>query len=266
MSRIGNIFTSPGYKALVAYLTVGYPDLDTTLRAAGVLAASGCDLIELGIPFSDPLADGATIQRASYRALQNGVTPGVCLNAARALSRCVDTPLAFMTYLNPVLRYGCDAFARECREAGVSGIIVPDLPPDQDSGLRDAAEREGLDMVYLLAPNSPEERIRLVARHTRGFIYLVSLTGVTGTRTALSGEVAAFASRVRAATAAPLCVGFGISTPEQARQMARSADGVIIGSRLIQLIEKDPSLASLAQFVREVRGALDEQAEAAPKG
>ena len=255
MSGVGEIF-KPGHKALIAYLTVGHPDKDATVRAAKLLASAGCDLIELGIPFSDPLADGATIQRASHRALLNGVTPGVCLDIARQLTCQINIPLVFMTYLNPLLSYGCAEFTRDCRASGVGGLIIPDLPPDEGGEVEQAALKEGLDMIYLLAPNSSPERVRLVSDRSRGFIYLVSLTGTTGVRSFVSKELDGFVQRVRAVTRTPLCVGFGISTPEQAVQAASSSDGVIIGSRIMQLLEDDPSLAALGQFIREIRGAL----------
>ena len=257
MSRIAEIFKKPGRKALIGYLTAGYPDIDATLKAVRVLAASGCDLIELGIPFSDPLADGATIQRASCEALRKGVTPEMCLDAARELGRQINAPIVFMTYLNPILRYDTAAFTRACRNAGVAGLIIPDLPPDESGELEAAARGEGLDMIYLLAPNSSTGRIRLAAKHSSGFIYLVSLTGVTGARAALSADLGQFVASVRAETKTPLCVGFGIAAPAQAVEAARAADGVIIGSRLIQLVEEDSSLAKLGEFVAAVRQALD---------
>ena len=256
MSCINDIFDRLGHKALIAYLTVGYPDVDTTLKAAMLLADSGCDLIELGIPFSDPLADGATIQQASFQALRNGVTPRVCLDVAGEFVRKTDIPLVFMSYLNPVMRYG-GSFVREARRAGVAGLIIPDLPPDEGGELEAIAIEEGLDLIYLLAPYSSPARVRLVAARSRGFIYLVSLQGVTGARIALSGDLEDFIDRVRAVTTTPLCVGFGISTPGQARQATALADGVIIGSRILQLIAEDASLRSLERFIKDVRREID---------
>ena len=166
MSQIASVF-KPGYKALIAYLTVGYPDLETTRRAAIALASSGSDIIELGIPFSDPLADGTTIQRASHHALQNGITPQQCLTMAGQIHREINTPLVFMTYYNPVYHFGLDAFCRHCADAGVSGLIVPDLPPEEGPELEAVAEKNKLDLIYLLAPTSQEGRIRLVAEHSQ---------------------------------------------------------------------------------------------------
>ena len=256
MSQISAVF-KPGHKALIAYITLGYPTLETSYQAAITLAGNGCDIIELGIPFSDPLADGTTIQTASYAALQNGVTPPVCLDVARQLSSRMDTPLIFMTYINPVMCSGVERFIYESGDAGVAGMIVPDLPPEEGSKLQAAAHGQGLDIIYLLAPNSPDERISLVSRQSSGFIYLVSLTGVTGTSETLSDSLDEFICRVRALTSLPLCVGFGISSAEQARRAAQKADGVIIGSKLIQLIEEDRSLSKLRDFLVGIRGAID---------
>ncbi len=256
MSQIASVF-KPDYKALIAYLTVGYPDLEVTRKAAIALANNGADIIELGIPFSDPLADGTTIQRASHRALQNGVTPQLCLEMAGQLHREITTPLVFMTYYNPVYHFGLDAFCRQCADVGVSGLIVPDLPPEEGQELEAVAQKHKLDLIYLLAPTSNNERIKIVAEHSQGFIYLVSVTGVTGARDTLPENLEKFITRVRKQTAKPLCIGFGISTAEQARQLARIADGVILGSRIIQLIESDSSLTELSDFTRQLRNALN---------
>lgn len=254
MSRIDKVFKT-GRKALIAYITTGYPDIDTTVRAATVLSNKGCDIIELGIPFSDPLADGATIQQASYRALQNGITPEICLETAAAIRRNIDTPLVFMTYFNPVLNFGLEAFCRSCRPAGIDGLIVPDLPPEEGSELERVTLETGLDLIYLLAPTSTADRIATVAGRSRGFIYLVSLAGVTGARDSLPPELEDFVEKVRRETEKPLCVGFGIATPEQANRVAAVADGVIVGSRLVQLLEEDATLASLEIFVSGLRQA-----------
>jgi len=256
MSRISQVFEG-GHKALIGYITAGYPDIAATPVIAKALAAAGCDIIELGIPFSDPLADGATIQQASYRALLQGTTPRSCLEAAALIRKDIDTPLVFMTYYNPVLSYGLDAFCRGCAGAGINGLIVPDLPPEEGGELESLTLEHGLDLIYLLAPTSTSDRIKAVAARSRGFIYLVSLTGVTGARQSLPADLEVFVKRVRRRAGLPLCVGFGISTPEQARHIGAIADGVIVGSRLIQLIEEDSTLASLRSFVTGMRQALD---------
>jgi len=255
MSNLSEVFQSKR-KALIAYVTTGYPDVEVTLKVVPLLAESGCDIIELGIPFSDPLADGITIQNASHQALQNGVTTQKCLEIAGQLSKKLGTPLIFMTYFNPVMNYGLDKFSRDCRDAGVSGLIIPDLPPEEGGELEACAGQNNVDVIYLLAPNSTEGRIKLVAERSHGFIYLVSLTGVTGARNSLAADLGEFVNKVRKAARQPLCVGFGISTPEQAAKVARFADGVIIGSRIIQLMESDPSLETVGDFVRGVRQAL----------
>lgn len=261
MSRISSVFNQPGHKALIAFVTVGYPDLEATMKVVPLLAHSGCDIVELGIPFSDPLADGVTIQKAGFCALQNGVTPKLCLKIANELNQTVQTPLVFMTYFNPVFSYGLEEFCHACARSGIDGLIIPDLPPEEGTDLEAIAQRQSLDLVYLLAPTSTEDRIRLVAQRSRGFIYIVSVTGVTGVRNKLPAGLAAFVAKVRKAATQPLCVGFGISTVEQARQVARIADGVIVGSRIIQLMELKDDFLSVSNFVRELRHALDESPE-----
>jgi tryptophan synthase alpha chain len=256
VSGVASAFSPPGHKALIPYITVGYPTIDATLKVVHTLARNGADIVELGIPFSDPLADGVTIQKSSFHALRNGVTPQLCLEIAKELRRKVNIPLVFMTYFNPVLSYGLKEFGAACAESGISGLIIPDLPPEEGSELEAISQREGLDLIYLLAPTSSEGRIRLVSERSRGFIYLVSVSGVTGVRKSLPPDLAAFVSRVKRLTRQPVCVGFGISTAEQAKQVAQMADGVIIGSRIIQLMEAEES--SLRNFVKGLRTALDE--------
>jgi tryptophan synthase alpha chain len=256
LSRIASVFTRANHTALIPYITVGYPSVETTLKVVPLLAGSGCDIIELGIPFSDPLADGATIQRASYEALRQGVTPGVCFEVAQELRRQVEVPLVFMTYYNPVLKFGLEQFCSKCTKVGIDGLIIPDLPPEEGQELEKSTRSHELDLIYLLSPASTEERIRLVAGKSSGFIYLVSLTGVTGARAKLPEELEGFVARVRNRTEKPLCVGFGVSTPEQARRVGRVADGVIVGSRIIQLLDEDKSLQNACSFVKSLREAL----------
>ncbi len=256
MSVITSVF-EPGYKALIGYVTAGFPKQDATVKIASTLAEGGCDIIELGIPFSDPLADGATIQKASYQSLQQGITPQACLNIAAEIRQKITTPLVFMTYYNPILNYGLESFCEKCTKVGVNGLIVPDLPPEEGLELERATHKNNLDLIYLLAPTSTDGRISTVAARSRGFIYLVSLTGVTGTRNSLSPEIKGFVKRVRVKTDLPLCVGFGISKVEHAVEAAALADGIIIGSKLIELIEEDASLTTLKSFIASVRKALD---------
>jgi tryptophan synthase alpha chain len=256
LSRISSSFTQASHTALIPYVTVGYPSIEITLKIVPLLASSGCDIIELGIPFSDPLADGATIQRASCEALRRGMTPKVCFEVAQELRRQVEIPLVFMTYYNPVLKFGLEQFCSKCAEVGIDGLIIPDLPPEEGKELQQSTERYALDFIYLLSPASTEERIRLVTSKASGFIYLVSLTGVTGARDKLPEELESFVARVKEKTEKPLCVGFGVSTPEQARRIAKVADGVIVGSRIIQLLDEDKSLKNVRSFVRSLREAL----------
>jgi tryptophan synthase alpha chain len=257
MSHIAEVFADRKRKALVAYVTAGYPDVETTLKVGPELIRAGADIIELGIPFSDPLADGVTIQRASFKALENGITTRTCLEMARQLREQIHTPLVFMSYFNPLFQYGLERFCRDCGRAGVDGLIIPDLPPEEGTPLEKIAANHGIDVIYLLAPTSTDERKRLVAEHSRGFVYLVSVTGVTGARKQLPADLSQFIKKVRKVTDKPLCVGFGITTPEQARRVTRLADGVIVGSRLIQLMEEDSSLRSTVRLVKEMRQAID---------
>jgi tryptophan synthase alpha chain len=256
LSRIASVFARAKQTVLIPYLTVGYPSAETTLKAVALFARNGCDIIELGIPFSDPLADGATIQQASYNALRQGITTNVCFEVARELRGTVKIPLVFMTYYNPVLRFGLERFCLRSAEAGIDGLIIPDLPPEEGEDLGRSTERHGLDLIYLLSPASSEQRIRLVTDRSSGFIYLVSLTGVTGARDRLPEELESFVGSVKKRTEKPLCVGFGVSTPEQARRVAAVADGVIVGSRIVQLLGKDRSLRSASSFVKSLREAL----------
>ncbi|AII61423.1 tryptophan synthase subunit alpha [Dehalococcoides mccartyi] len=255
MSRVSDAFQKR--KSLIAYITVGYPDIETTLRLVPLLEENGVDIIELGIPFSDPLADGVTIQNASYQALQNGVTPEVCLSVAALLKEKISIPMVFMGYYNPIYNYGLTKFCQKCATAGVSGFIIPDLPPGEAQDIDFAATEAGLDIIFLLAPTSTDERIKLVAAKSRGFIYLVSHSGVTGATANLPADLSSFVNRVRKTARQPLAVGFGISTPEQAQNISKFSDGIIVGSRILQLVQTDPSLEKVATFIRQLRQSLD---------
>lgn len=241
--------------ALMPYLPVGYPDLETTLALAPALAAAGADLFELGVPYSDPQADGATLQRATHRALENGVTPRRCLEVAAEVRRSVDVPLLLMSYYNPVLRFGNVAFCQAAAAAGVDGLIVPDLPPEEAGELREAARAAGLDLIFLVAPTSTDERLRIVAEAASGFIYCVSLAGVTGARAQLSAGLADYLARVRRFTDLPLAVGFGISRPEHVREVGQHADGAIVASALVDRLDRlapDERVAGAAAYLREL--------------
>lgn len=246
MSRIAEAFA--GLRAgrrtgLVAFLTVGYPSVEDTLRLVPALIEGGADVIELGVPFSDPLAEGPTIQRSSHHALERGVTPAVCLEVVAGLrAQGVEAPIVLMGYYNPLLSYGLEELCRDAAAVGADGIIAVDLPPEESHPLRDACRRRGLDLVYLLAPTSTDGRIELVAGLASGFVYCVSVTGVTGAREELPAGLSAFVNRVRARTPLPVAVGFGISKPKHFRAVARIADAAVIGSAIIDEIDRsDPS-------------------------
>jgi tryptophan synthase alpha chain len=243
--------------ALMPYFTLGYPDPDTSLAIIEAVAPYS-DLLELGVPFSDPLADGPTIQRSTQRALEMGATPAACLDMARELRRRgVTTPALFMGYYNPILAYGLERYVADSAEAGMDGFIVPDLPPEEAGDLERLSAEAGLALVHLLAPTSNPRRIATAAR-AQGFIYLVSLTGVTGARANLTEGLADFVGRVRAHTNAPLAVGFGISRPEQAAAVGRLADGVIVGSALINAVDAATTdkPGAAAAFVQSLQQSL----------
>jgi len=240
-----------GRAAFLPYFPVGYPSYDASLDAITALAAAGADGFEIGLPFSDPLADGPTIQAATQVALENGITVGRGLGALCDLrARGVTQPLLLMGYLNPLLSYGLDRFARAAHSAGAAGVIVPDLPPEEAGQFAAACAREGLALIFFLAPTSSPARIKQVAAQARGFIYLVSVTGVTGARDALPPELGAFVARVRAQTDVPLVLGFGISRAEQVRELTGLVDGFIVGSALVR------AAAAGADAVRDLGGTL----------
>ena len=232
-----------GRAGLVAFLTVGYPDVASTLRLVPALVEGGADIIELGVPFSDPLAEGPTIQRSSFAALQQGVTIGTSLEVtARLRAEGVDVPIVPMGYYNPILAYGVDAFAADAASAGADGLIVVDLPPEESEPLRRACLKGDLRLIYLLAPTSTDERIQRVAKLASGFVYCVSVTGITGARQELAPGLEAFVKRVRSFTPLPIAVGFGISQRKHFQAVGRIADAAVIGSAIIDEIDScDPS-------------------------
>jgi tryptophan synthase alpha chain len=245
--------------ALMPYYTLGYPDADLSPRIIEAIAEAGADLIELGIPFSDPLADGPTIQRASQIALENGITVGRCLQiAAQLRQHGISQPLVLMGYYNPILNYGVERFVGEARLAGADGFIIPDLPPQEGGRMRSACQDHHMALIYLLTPNSTRERIRYIASLANGFLYLVSITGVTGARKALPADLLDFISSVRQETTTPLAVGFGISTQQQARMVGSHSDGVIVGSALIEATSNvaDPC-QSASRFITSLRQAME---------
>jgi tryptophan synthase alpha chain len=250
---------SQGRAALMPYFTLGYPSPDASVEILEAIARSGADLIELGIPFSDPLADGPTIQRSTQIALDAGMNAAGCLEiVSRLRARGVEQPLLLMGYYNPMLAYGTGRFVEDAAAAGADGFIIPDLPIEEAGEMEAACQRAELALVFLAAPTSTEERLAEAARRTTGLLYLVSLTGVTGARNTLSADLQAFVERVRARARTPLAVGFGISSPEQARLVGCLADGVIVGSALISAVgESDRPAAAASAFIKVLREALE---------
>ena len=243
-ARIGRAFArarNEGRVALLPYVMTGYPDLETSEALALALAQAGADVIELGIPFSDPLADGVTIQHAGQVALDRGTTLGTSLSLAGRLSTQIDVPVILMGYFNPIFSFGVERFCVHAAAAGVAGLIVPDLPPEEAVPLAIAAERRGIELIYLVSPTSPDTRIRLVAhaadRTGNGFVYCVSISGVTGARDTLSEQLPDLLARVRAHTKLPLAVGFGISRAEHVTRVGALADGAVVASALLNAVD-----------------------------
>ena len=261
MNRIENAFKNK--PIFMPYFPLGYPDLDTSINVIEALAKNGADLIEVGLSFSDPLADGPVIQKATQIALGKGITVRKSLEAVKELrQRGVDIPLVMMGYYNPMLAYGLEKFICDAVDAGVDGFIIPDLPPEEADEFTfalggAACEDEALPLIQMLAPTSPNERMEMIARNAKGFIYLVSVTGVTGERKSISEGLGELIARVREHTSVPICVGFGISTPEQARQVGALADGVIVGSACVKTIGGSESPVDAAKrFAAEFQRAL----------
>ena len=257
MSRIGDTFArlgKSGDKALITFITAGDPDLATTAGLIPRMVAAGADIIELGVPFSDPMADGPTIQKASERALAAGTTLAGILAMVKELRVSCQVPLLLMGYYNPIYIYGVERFCRDAVAAGVDGVLVVDLPPEESAELKDVADRAGLDVIFLLTPTSDASRIKTVNRLGRGFVYYVSVTGVTGARTSLAASLAETVTAVRDQVRLPLAVGFGISTPQQAGDVAAVADGVVVGSAIVKLFEEQRGEELTARVVAMVRG------------
>jgi tryptophan synthase alpha chain len=272
VSRIEKRFAAlkaEGRAGLVAYLTAGDPDLDTSTRLFEGVAAAGADLIEIGMPFSDPMADGPLIQAAGLRALQSGMTLKKTLALVRDLrARDPDTPYVLMGYYNPIYRYGAEAFARDAVAAGVDGLIIVDLPPEEEAELADPATKAGLDLVRLATPTSDEQRLPAIVERASGFVYYVAIAGITGTRSADTASVRDAVARIRRFTRLPVAAGFGIKTPEQAAEIARAADAAVVGSALVDRLAQnldaygkaepglvDAVLADIAALAKGIRGA-----------
>jgi tryptophan synthase alpha chain len=264
MNRIDKKFKKlkkKGAKAFIAYITAGDPNLSVTKKIVLSLEASGVDIVELGIPFSDPIADGPTIQAASHRALAGGVTLKKIFSMMGDLRKDTQIPVVFMTYYNPVLKYGIEKFIKDCVIKGVDGVIVPDLPPEEAKDLMRYAKKNGISTIFLAAPTSTRKRTAMIAERSRGFIYYVSLTGVTGVRRDLPPEVASNVRTIKSISDKPVAVGFGISSPGQARDIAKAADGVIVGSAIVKIIAgngKDVKalISKVASFSKRIARAV----------
>ncbi len=255
MTRTADAFAEG--KAFIPFITCGDPDLETTARLVRAMADSGADLIELGIPFSDPTAEGPVIQQANERALKAGTTTDKVFDLVRDLRRDVTIPMVFMTYANVVFSYGKERFCERCREVGIQGMILPDVPYEEKDEFDPVCKENGLDLISLIAPTS-EDRIGRIARDASGFVYCVSSLGVTGVRSEITTDIGAMVRLVKQAKEIPCAVGFGISTPDQARQMAQHADGVIVGSAIMKLIAKHgrDSEPYVAEYVKQMKDAV----------
>ncbi|MDR1586017.1 MAG: tryptophan synthase subunit alpha [Treponema sp.] len=266
MSRIANAFGisagRPGGKAFIGFLTGGDPSIEKSKDYILEMIRAGADMVEIGIPFSDPIAEGPVIQEANIRALKAGATVEKIfglVESVRKTPESSETPLVFLTYLNPVFRYGYEAFFRRCAEAGVDGIIIPDLPFEEQGEVKASAVRHGIDLISLIAPTS-EDRIKEIAAAATGFIYLVSSMGVTGIRSTITTDLASMAAAVRSVTKVPCAVGFGINTPAQAAEIAKTADGIIVGSAIVKIIaaHQDDAEPRIASYVKEMKAAAEQ--------
>ena len=255
MSKIRSAFENG--KAFIPFITCGDPDLETTAAVVRAAAENGADLIELGIPFSDPTAEGPVIQGANVRALRGGVTTDKIFDLVRELRRDVTIPMVFMTYANVVFSYGAERFISTCREIGIDGLILPDLPFEEKEEFQPLCRQYGVDLISLIAPTS-ENRIAMIAKEAEGFLYIVSSLGVTGTRSEIKTDLASIVKVVRENTSIPCAIGFGISTPEQAKRMADTADGAIVGSAIIKLLERygKDAPAQIGAYVKSMKDAM----------
>ena len=248
-------------KALIIYITAGYPDLETTIKLVKLMETEGVDVIELGVPFSDPLADGPTIQFSSYAALQKGINLNRIFNTVKEIRKDCSIPLVLMSYINPVYKYGAEKFFQHCWEKGIDGVIIPDLIIEESNEFSRFARQNNIDIIFLATPTSSESRLKKIAQKTEGFLYYVALTGTTGTRDKLNKGLFPQLARLRRLCSKPIACGFGISSPKQAALVARYADGVIIGSAIIDLIrkseDKKEALNKVKEFIFCIRREID---------
>ena len=252
MSRIRDTFKKE--KAFIAFVTGGDPDIDTSYELIKTMAASGADIIEIGIPFSDPIAEGPVIQEASLRALKAGTTTDSLFGLVEKLRKEIEIPLVFMTYMNPIYVYGTERFMKRCAEVGIDGVIVPDVPFEEKAELAGQCREHGIDLISMIAPTS-KERIETIAKEAEGFIYCVSSLGVTGVRSEIKTDIGSMVKHVKAVTDVPVAVGFGIATPEQAEKMASLSDGAIVGSAIVKLVAKYGKEAApyVADYVKSMK-------------
>lgn len=255
-NKIKNAFENK--KAFIAFLTAGDPDMESTITYIKAMAEAGADLIEIGIPFSDPTAEGVVIQEANIRALSNGMNTNKVFEIVEEVRKTVTIPLVFMTYLNPVFHYGYDAFFAKCRQVGIDGIIIPDLPYEEREEVAVPAAKYDVSLISMLAPTS-DNRIKMIAKEADGFIYVVSSMGVTGVRENIQTDIGAIVRSAKEVTDVPCAVGFGISTPEQAQKMAGLSDGAIVGSAIVKIIAKNGKNAEkeLREYVASMKKALE---------
>lgn len=256
MSKINNAFKNG--KAFIAFLTAGDPSLEKTEQYILTMEKSGADLIEIGIPFSDPIAEGKVIERANIRALNAGTTTDKIFDMVQRVRQKTDVPLVFLTYLNPVFSYGYEKFFQKCRAVGIDGIIIPDLPFEEKIEILPYANENEVDLISLIAPTS-EDRISMIAQQGKGFIYVVSSMGVTGVRKEITTDLQIMMQTIKAASNIPICVGFGISTPEQGKEISNFCDGVIVGSAIVKIIEEygQNAEAPLANYVAKMKRSLN---------
>jgi tryptophan synthase alpha chain len=264
MKTYKQTFSELKHAAVIPFFVIGDPDYKTSLKIVKSAIDAGADILELGIPFSDPIADGPTIQKADIRSLKSGMTVKKSIAFIAEIKKYKDIPIGLLMYYNLIFQYGTEKFFRDCYKAGVNSVLVADLSIDDANEIIGPAQKAGLDTVFMVTPNTSKERLKLIASKTTGFIYAVSLLGVTGSRKTLSTSVKGLIARIKKETAVPVCVGFGISTPEHAAKVAKSgADGVIIGSKIVGLIEdniknKKKCLSKISRFIKKVKSAIPE--------